>query len=186
MKKYTVSLKSISPYSQSKFHDTPKLDREQPGDYETRTWRERLHVNEDGYVIITPMTFKNCLSNAAQFLSERIPGKQRMTYTKHFKSGILVVDHLVLSVKKDDVKGEWLFLPSDGKAGGGSRVKKCYPILPSWSGNVEFLVLDEIITKDVFVRTLEKAGQFIGIGRFRPQNNGFYGRFSIESVKVSD
>jgi len=47
---------------------------------------------------------------------------------------------------------------------------------------VTFYILDEIITKEVFERTLTMAGQFIGIGRFRPQNNGFYGRFEVVMV----
>ena len=29
---------------------------------------------------------------------------------------------------------------------------------------------------------LREAGKFIGIGRFRPRNNGYYGRFDVESV----
>jgi len=82
MRTFVASLKSISPYSQSKHHMTPKLSREQADDYEKRTWPEKLHINEDGNVIITPMTFKNCLSNAAQFISEQIPGKGKSTYTK--------------------------------------------------------------------------------------------------------
>ena len=34
------------------------------------------------------------------------------------------------------------------------------------------------------LRELEAAGQFIGIGRFRPQNGGFYGRFRISKLKL--
>jgi hypothetical protein len=29
---------------------------------------------------------------------------------------------------------------------------------------------------------LEEAGKFIGLGRFRPQNGGFYGRFAVAKV----
>jgi hypothetical protein len=35
----------------------------------------------------------------------------------------------------------------------------------------------------VFLRTLEAAGRFIGIGRFRPRNNGRYGRFAVENLR---
>lgn len=50
MRILTAHLKSISAYSQSRHYDAPKLAREIPKDYESRTWRERLHVNEEGYV----------------------------------------------------------------------------------------------------------------------------------------
>lgn len=179
----TAHLKSVSPYSQSRHHDTEKLAKELPKDFEARTWRERLHYDADGRVFIPPMCFKNCLSEAAKFLSRQIPGKGKATYTKHFEAGVLVPEPLILPLKKDDVKGEWLFLPADGKRGSGKRVDKCYPIIPEWSGNVQFLILDDMITEDVFTDHLKEAGRFIGIGRFRPRNNGFYGRFMVEGVE---
>lgn len=175
----TVELEGISPYSQSKHHVTKKNERELPKDYEERTWRERMHVNKDGYVFIPPMAFKNCIAEIAKFLGTQIPGKGKSTYTKHFEAGILVTDEVKLPFKKMDVQGEWLFLPSDGKRGSGTRVDKCYPVMPEWKATVIFYILDEIITQDVFRDHLEKAGQFIGIGRFRPRNNGFYGRFRV-------
>lgn len=55
MKTAICSLESISPYSQSKFYETEKLPKERPDDYEARTWRDRLHVNQDGFVFIPPM-----------------------------------------------------------------------------------------------------------------------------------
>ncbi|MHA2064660.1 MAG: hypothetical protein ACXABY_09830 [Candidatus Thorarchaeota archaeon] len=178
----TAKLKSVSPYSQSRYHNTPKLDKENPVDYENRTWRNRLHTDNDGKVIIPPMTFKNTLANAAKFLSKQIPGKGKSTYTKHFEAGILVVEPLNLGIHKKDVEFEWLFVPSDGKRGSGTRVEKCFPLIREWEGEVQFLVLDDTITEDVFKETLIEAGRLIGIGRFRPRNNGFYGRFSVESI----
>jgi hypothetical protein len=81
------------------------------------------------------------------------------------------------------VDGEWLFVPATGKRGDGKRVDKCFPVVPKWSGDVHFYILDETITERVFCQHLEEAGKFIGIGRFRPRNNGFYGRFSVEAIK---
>jgi hypothetical protein len=182
MKTATVSIKSVSPYSQSKHYTTEKLPKELAKDYEARTWQDRLHSTEDGNVFIPPMSFKNCLSEAAKFLSVQIPGKGKSTYTKHFEAGVLVTDALVLPIKKDAVKGEWLFVPSDGIRGSGKRVEKCFPVIHDWSGEVVFHVLDETITEDVFKHHLEQAGAFIGIGRFRPRNNGFYGRFKVEAL----
>lgn len=161
----------------------PKLARELPKDYEARTWRERMHVNKEGFVFIPPMAFKNCVSEIAKYLGIQIPGKGKSTYTKHFEAGVLVVEGLTLPIKKEDVQGQWLFVPSDGKRGGAKRVDKCFPVIHEWEGQVEFVILDEIITEDVFLKHLEEAGKFIGIGYFRPRNNGYWGRFSVENVK---
>jgi hypothetical protein len=185
MRTAVATIVGISPYSQGRHIEEPKKDKESAKDHEKRVWRERLHVNKDGSVFIPPMAFKNCLSEAATYLAMQIEGKGKTTYTKHFEAGVLVVDPLVLPFKRDDVPGQWLFLPSDGKRGGGKRVDKCFPIIQEWGGDVTYMILDETITKDVFEYVLRQAGQFIGIGVFRPRNNGFYGRFDVKKVKWS-
>jgi hypothetical protein len=181
MKTAVATLRGVSPYSQSRHYTTDKLEKESAKDYEARTWRDRLHT-DNGEVFIPPMSFKNCLSEAAKFLGIQIPGKGKSTYTKHFEAGVLVTDALKLGIKAEDVKGEWLFVPSDGIRGSGKRVDKCFPVIHQWGGDVEFHILDETITKDVFLNHLKQAGAFIGIGRFRPRNNGFYGRFAVDNV----
>lgn len=175
-------LVSTSPYSQSKHYDVPKLPKELFKDYEERTWRERIHYNEDGYVIIPPMVFKNCLSEAAKFLSIKIPVKGNSTYTKHFEAGVMAMDAVILPIKKDDVPGEKFFVPSDGRRGGTTRVEKCFPVIHRWEADVRFYVMDETITFDIFAKHISEAGKFIGIGRFRPSKNGFYGRFALKQL----
>jgi hypothetical protein len=182
MRQIIASLESVSAYSQSRYHQTPKLDKETHDDHEKRTWRNRLHTNQDGFVFIPPMSFKNCLSECAKYISMQIPGKGKSTYTKHFEAGVMVTDPLVLPIKGEDVTGEWLHVPSDGRRGGSSRVLKCFPCIPNWSGDVTFFIFDDTITESVFKYHLEQAGRFIGIGRFRPRNNGYYGRFKVADL----
>lgn len=189
MKKAIVTLESVSNYSQSRHYDedeVPKLKQELDKDYEKRTWRNRMHMNSEGNVYIPPMAWKNCISEVARYRSDKIPGKRNATYTKHFESGILVLEPLILPVKRDDVPGEWLFVPSDGVRGSGRRVSKCFPLIAEWQGEVVFYILDQIITEDVFLSHLTDAGNFIGIGRFRPSRNGFYGRFRIVKKRWED
>lgn len=185
MKTATCHLRSVVAYSQSRAHGVPKEDREASDAYERRTWREKLHYGQSGEVFIPPMSFKNCLSEAAKYLSRQIPGKGKTTYTKHFEAGVLVTEPVMLGIQKDDVDGEWLFLPADGVRGSGKRVWKCFPVIPEWSATVEFAVFDDTVTKEVFTDHLAEAGRFIGIGRFRPRNNGYYGRFVIDKITWS-
>lgn len=177
-----ATLRSVSPYSQSRPVQSLKSRDETHDDFEQRTWRERCHVDGKGQAYIPPMGFKNCIAEAAKYKSIQIPGKGKSTYTKHFEAGILCKEPMPLGVALEDIKGERLFVPADGKRGGGKRVWKTFPVFHEWSGEVEFLVLDELIDDEVFHNHLVDAGQFIGIGRFRPRNNGFYGRFAVESI----
>lgn len=183
MKTAICKLKSTSPYSQGRYHEVPKLPKELPHDYELRTWRERLHYNpETGLVFIPPMSFALSMKEAAKYLNLQIPGKGKSTYTKNFDAGVLVTEPLILSVKKDEVEKEDVFVPSDGMRGGTRRVMKTFPIIRSWAGAVTYYILDDIITQDVFAKVLEASGNLIGIGRFRPRNCGYYGRFEVLDV----
>ncbi len=168
--------------------DVPKLPKESHAEYEERTWQHRLHVNSNGEVILPPLMFKNCLRDSAKFLSESIPGKGKSTYTKHFKSGIMVFDETPLktfegkSIKADTVPPLWLNVPSDGMTGGTKRVPKAFPQIKEWVGTVEISVLDPTITRDVLLRHLVEAGNFIGVGAMRVANGGISGRFKVVSL----
>jgi hypothetical protein len=186
MKTATAQIEGISVLQQGRYHKTEKREKESADDYERRTWKERLHTDEDGFVFIPPMAFKKSIETAAKYLSIAIPGRGKALYTKHFKSGILVPEAVPLGVHKDDVDGVWVLGNSQGRAGAaGPRVEKCFPTLRQWAGTVVFLILDEIITEEVFNRCLIEAGNMIGIGVFRPENGGYHGRFKVIGLSWS-
>lgn len=176
-----VRLKSISPFSFSNYVSEPKLPKELAKDYEERTWRERCHYDrKTGECFIPPMMFNNAIKEAAKYLSLPIPGQGKATYTKNFDSSVLITDWVMLGVSKDDIEGERLFLPSDGRVGGTTRVEKIMPVVLKWEGQIDVNIFDDIITQDVFKKVIDAAGSLIGVGRFRPRKRGYYGRFTSE------
>lgn len=177
MKLVEVNLESLAPYSQSRMHDAPKLDRETADAYELRTWREKCTTDENGIICIPAMAFKQCLDASAKLLGIQIPGKGKSTYTKHFKAGVICETDVPLGVLKDEVPSVTINANSDGVRGSGKRVKRTFPIIQTWTGTARFAVFDDTVTRDVFERHLTEAGRFVGIGRFRPENGGLYGRF---------
>ena len=188
MKTIAVSLEGVAPISFSAPVQSPKNQGENHDDYENRTWRERMHVDEDGFIFIPPGALKGCLQDAAQYLSENVPGKGQSKYTKHFQAGIMVVTPLVLPIKATEVGCDKRFVPSDGKPGGGKRVWKQFPIVPAgWTCDGEILVLDPLLEDKTHKvqEYLEYGGKLIGMGRFRPRNRGFYGRFKVTRFDVN-
>lgn len=182
MKIATAHLSSVSPYSQSRAHEAEKLDRETPDAYEKRTWREKCHVNKDGLIFIPPMGFKQSLDQAAKMLGRQIPGKGKSTYTKFFLSGVMCIEPPVLPVKKDDVAGERIHANADGIRGSGKRVWRIFPVVHEWKLKVAYHVFADEITNDVFSEHLQQSGSFVGIGRFRPGQGGYFGRFKVEKI----
>lgn len=188
-----VDLVGLAPISFNAPVKSTKNTGETHDAFEQRTWRERMHVDNDGHVFIPPMALKNCLSECAKYLSETVPGKGKATYTKHFEAGIMVTTPLDLCngvgkpVVAKTVAPNPVYVPSDGRRGGGSRVWKKFPIVPVWRTHATIHVLDPtLIDKpDKLQEYLTHAGQFIGLGTFRPRHNGYFGRFAIENFKAT-
>lgn len=182
-----ATLEGIAPLSFSRPIQSIRDTGEAHDAFEERTWRERIHRDNDGMVFIPPMALKNCLSEVAKYLGESVPGKGKANYTKHFEAGIMVMDPIQLGIKADDVEGERLFVPADGKRGGSSRVWKRFPLIREWRGEATIHVLDPLLIDkpNKIQEYLEHAGKFIGMGRFRPRNNGFYGRFKVAKFAAS-
>jgi len=182
MKTASVHLRSLSPYNQSRQHWTAKDPKETHDAYEKRTWREKGHYDEDGNAFIPPMAFKGALSNAAKMLAIPIPGKGKSLYTKHFLAGVMITDMLMLGVKKEDVQPQWLSCDPQGRKG-GMGVLRAFPHVDNWEGTIRMHVLDDTISKEIFERVLREAGNFVGIGQFRPEKGGYFGRFEVVGIK---
>lgn len=186
MKLATVKLTSASPMSQSRKHDTAKLDKELADAYEARTWIEKAHIDESGRVFIPAFALKMALTNAAKHSGEQIPGKGKSTWTKKFMSGLLMTENPVTNKTQADIVRTTINANADGVRGSGKRVTRHFPTLHKWEATATFYILDDIITQDVFMRFIQAAGMFIGVGQYRPENGGLNGRFSAELVSWKD
>ncbi len=178
----TAKLKSTSPYSPSRQHTTPKKAKESANDYDLRTWKEKATYNDEGNVVIPRMAFKFALINGAAYLGEKVQGKGMKTWTGYFTSAVHIQDDLTLPLRREDLQFITLPCHANGNRKSGKRVPRTFPVIPAWAGSLCFDILDPTITEEIFTRVLQHAGMFIGIGRFRPENGGFNGRFVVEGV----
>jgi hypothetical protein len=183
----TATLVSTAAYSPSRTLDgDPDYVKPKRGEYdkfERENWRKKCHALPDGTVFIPPMAFKMALDRAAQMLGQRIPGKAQATYGKYFLSGVLCMEPVALGINVADTVAERIYANADGVRGSGKRVWRIYPKIEEWKAVVDFHVLASEIPNEVFEEHLRQAGAFVGVGRFRPQSGGFYGRFKVEKVR---
>ena len=183
MRTVTVKLESASAYSQSKAFEVDRLEGETPDAAETRTWRQKCHVDpKTGNVFIPPMAFTLGLQFAAKRIGKKIPGAGNKTYAKMIEGGVMCTEPVVLPIKPSEVACERVHVNVDGVRGSGKRVFKNYPRIDEWKGTVTFHVLSDELPEKVFEDTLTYAGLFAGIGRFRPEKGGYLGRFTVKSV----
>lgn len=185
----TVTLKGITPLSQSRQHDDPKLDGERPDDYDNRTWRSKLNVAErDGKrtVVLPAHGVQQALAAAAKYTKRQIPGQGKATWTAKFTSGIALLEDPTLNIDPASVQSVLISANADGVRGSGKRVPRRFPIMAEWEATFEVYILDSIITETVFREMLQICGMFIGLGRFRPEKGGTNGRFQVVKVDWAD
>jgi hypothetical protein len=180
MRQVQAHLQSLTPYSQSRKHDAPKLDKETADAYDQRTWREKCTVNKDGIVVIPAMALKFALPTAARKLGRQIPGRGKSTYTKFFEADVICEADVPIGIRKDEVPSITIQAHAQGSRTDGKRVPRTFPIIHEWTGVAHFLITDDTITREIFEETLTAAGLGVGIGRFRPENGGLNGRFKVD------
>lgn len=184
----TVEIEGTAPLTFGKPVGEKKLTTESFDEHEERTWREKIHRNKEGQAFIPAMALKLGLAEVAKHLGEKVPGAGMSKYTKHFTRGIMVPDPLLLfdengdAIHFESIACNRLFVPADGRPGGGKRVFKNFPEVESgWTATATVTVLDPVITPELVERYIEDQGIMIGLLVHRPQNNGVNGRFRITS-----
>lgn len=175
---YTVWMESICRFQFSK-PVRGKDSRETDEAYDAAVCRDRAHYTAEGYAVITPRFFKKSLELTPLYLKEKIPGSRGGTYTKYFKSGLACTQGIVLPFTREDIPLLWVTVITKE----GYMISGSYPTIEKWAGMTEWLVYDDILTKDVLLRHFICAGIAVGIGKWRVGNGGEYGRFSIQEIQ---
>lgn len=177
----TCTVESLTPYSQSRKHDLPRLEGESAEDYNHRTWRSQQLV-ENGTVHIPAFGLHQAFVSAARYGKKQIPGQGKATWTKKFEAGIAFFSNVDIGINPETVDYIDIYANADGMRGSGKRVMRRFPIIPKWSATFDVHILDPIITEDIFSGIVEQAGMFIGIGRYRPEKGGTNGRFALSNI----
>lgn len=185
----TVTITHMTPYSQSRQHDAPRLEGETADAYDLRTWPHKQNVAERNgrqTVVIPAHGLHQALAAAAKYSKRQIPGQGKATWTKKFEAGISLAEDPALNIDPTTVPCITISANADGVRGSGKRVIRRFPIINEWSATFNVYILDPIITEAVFREMVEIAGMFIGIGRFRPEKGGGNGRFNLTKLVWQD
>lgn len=63
-----------------------------------------------------------------------------------------------------------------------ARVMVVRPKWTDWSAEFTLNVYEDTITKETVRQLIEYAGNYVGIGSYRPTANGLFGRFEVENI----
>lgn len=125
--------------------------------------------------------FMACLIEAGKFI--RLDAKRQMTTAKStLLPGFLSIDDFVLLLR-DSRTGESATWEVDMRQGrnpnGGEGVCILRPRFDRWSFETTLVLDTEQLDERVYRELVDIAGARIGLGDFRPQRKGIYGRFKV-------
>ena len=186
MRVATVEIKGLTPYSQSKALQSEKKKEETHDDFDGRVWREHIHHDEAGNVVIPATCIGLGLATSASYLGKtgELAKKGQATWAENIRCGLAIAASPKIGKTVDDARPERVYSNADGKRGSGKRVWRTFPIFDTWSATMVIHILDDNIPEAIFLKVVEAFGLFNGIGRYRPQNGGYLGRFVVESCKI--
>jgi hypothetical protein len=187
-KTYKIKIKGISPYMQHRMDDM-KLDEwekfrgkimERPEVSEEINKRAEYHCfrNNNGDCYIPADHIKGALINAGSYLKAKVGGR-----SKSMK--ILVA--ACFSVSPDEI-----IIPEFDSIDRRSAVNKnikarvivVRPKWIEWEAEFELTIQEKTITKETVCELIKIAGNLVGIGSFRPTNNGGFGRFQLYNIDL--
>ncbi len=145
----------------------------------------KCYKNKDGYLFIPGPNAFRCIIDAGKFLKS---GKSKITTQKSsLVPSFLSIEELECAItvngartKDFEVDSRSVVIPSTG-----GRIMAHRPRLDVWTLNFT-LALDEKEADESITRTLvDYAGSKIGLGDFRPDRKGPFGKFKVILWEVS-
>lgn len=215
MKTAIIEIEGIAPISFSRYHTEPQNEGEHADAYDKRTWRDKVHAYPDGRVYIPGVVLAKALISTAAQLGYKVPGRGSKRWGSVFKSGLMCPEPIDLFVKapprivagdqapsgprlipvlKEDAEGAVgkpmdhvdVYCDAQGRPGSG-RVWRRFPIVqPPWFGTATIIITNDEIPESVLRKHVEMCGQINGLGRYRPQNGGEFGRFKVTGFEWQD
>jgi len=165
-----VTIKGTAPLLMHRFSNeesSTKL-RKAGTQYNTEEEAEKaLYKDEKGNIVQPSIHLESAMVEAA--VNYRIPGQSRKTYKNPFRAGIFVEPRLIPhKIPKWVIDLQSVVIQR-------SRIMRARPRLDEWELDFQILNIDERITPNIIKSILVEAGNFVGIGNYRPR----YGRFEV-------
>jgi len=187
MKTYQVEIKGNTPYMQHRMDDQ-KLEEweknrkkiiERDDVHQEDLKRALFHSYQDDDGFFLPAEhIRGSLIGAGGMVKSKV-GNSRKSM-KNIVAGMFFVTPEKIRLPDFDEIDKRSAVNKNVKA----RVISIRPKWNHWKVSFELLVDNDTITTETVREILENAGRYIGIGSFRPTNNGMFGRYEIVKLTL--
>lgn len=175
MKKVKVQIKGITPLLMNKPEaygfDEQWIEKKASTDWEKEALK-KLYVDSKEIIYQPATHLDRALIEAGKKI--RVKGQGKATYSKLFGSMISVEEFEIVHKKQTyEIYKALVVIPSTK-----GRVMRYRPLFKDWA--LEFHInFEEEIPAEVIKEALEIAGKYVGIGDWRPEKKGKFGKFQV-------
>lgn len=181
MNTFKVKIKGITPLLQDNFlqSDFEKQWAEKRAvNPDAKQIAHKLYINKEGAICQPAVHIEKAMQESAKKI--RIKGAGKASYSKLF--GAMVTVEPALIPHKNQEYGTFATTAVNNNTRPPSRIMSYRPVIDSWS--LEFTVTaEDEIPSGVIKEALVLAGKYNGLGAWRPQKAGKFGRFEVVSFK---
>lgn len=187
MQKFKVTLQSTSAYMQHRMDDL-KLEEwekfrgriiERSDAVHTDAVRAEYHCyrNENGQCFIPAAQFKGALIEAGKLVKAKVGNATKSM--KNIVAGMFLVGPEEIIIPDYDMIDKRSAVNQVTKA----RVISVRPKWSNWKVTFTLTVKNEAITQETVKSIIQYAGEYIGIGSYRPTKSGEFGCFEIVNIE---
>lgn len=186
MKSYEVKIKGLSPYMQHRMDDLKLeqwekvrgkiMERDDVAHDDLVRAEYHCYRNPDGKCYIPADQIRGSLIGAGTYMKAKVGGRSRSMKTLVAATFIPTPDQIL--IPDFDTIDKRSAVNKNVKA----RIIVLRPKWTTWEASFKLEVHEDTVTKETIKELLTYAGQYVGIGSFRPTNNGMFGRFEVISV----
>jgi hypothetical protein len=190
MKKFNVKIVGVTPYLQHRIDDQKLeeweknrkfiIERDDIAKADLDRALFYSHSDEQGFFIPSEH-IRGSLINGSKNNKSKVGGATRSM--KSIVAGMFFV--YPEKIRSLDASAMVIDKRSAVNRNIKARIICIRPKWEQWSASFQIWVDNDTITKETVRQILENAGRYVGIGSFRPEHNGMFGRFEIESFELA-
>lgn len=172
-KRYEVEIKGSSALLMNRYVEgTLEEIKVRKGEAKQRNPSDKLYTNADGSPYIPSTYLRGALIEAGK--SVKVQGKGKATYSKLIGSTLMVSPDAI-PIKPNKWEAYTITAVNPMTKG---RMSVTRPKFNEWGLRFEITTTDDI-PADKLAAILEEAGRYVGIGDWRPQKKGMFGKFIV-------
>lgn len=182
MKNISVTVEGITPLLMNRFRDKTidTKGKKRTGAIADPDITDKLYLDADGKPQLPGIYFRNSIVEASKQF--KITGKGKSTYSKLAGSTIQVKEEYV-PISPGDYE-EYRIAAVNPMTRGRMMVSR--PRFNKWEASFHVELLDDALPPQILNDLIIHAGQYVGVGDWRPDKKGMFGKFMLTSFKEED